>query len=107
MSEDLTDYDLENSIRCIAAKLDISGCSTENIKEVFEKIENVCPNAADILLERTFEKDKLRDYIASNPSIKVEGGSINGEGDPIFEKHWNNLVELYPMLLKAIDECMN
>ncbi len=105
MSDGLTDYDLENSIRCIAAKLDISGCSTETVNEVFEKIENACPEAAKILLERTFEKDKLRDYIARNPSIKVEDGLINGEGDPVFENHWSNLVKLYPVLLEAIDAC--
>jgi len=35
----------------------------------------------------------------------TENGYINGEGDPTFEAHWKNLVDLYPMLLEAIKKC--
>ena len=108
MSENYTDYDLENAIRQIAARLQIAGCSSNSGKpldELFSEIENRCPDAAEILLERTFEKDKLKDYIANSPPFPIVNGDIVGDGDPTFEEHWKNLVELYPMLLEAIKKC--
>ena len=108
MSKNFTDYDLENAIRQIAARLQISGCSPDSGKpldELFSEIEKCCPDAAEILLERTFEKDKLREYLAKYPPFPTINGNIDGEGDPTFEEHWNNLVKLYPMLLEAIKSC--
>jgi hypothetical protein len=108
MSETNTDYDLENSIRQIAARLQIAGWSPNSgkpLNELFSEIETRCPDAAEILLERTFEKDKLRAYLNNSPPFPTINGDIVGEGDAQFETHWNNLVSLYPMLLEAIKKC--
>ncbi len=109
MTENYTDYDLYRAILATAAKLGIEGCSPESgvsPKDVFSKIEERCPEAAQILLERTFEKDKLRNYIESSPRFpKAPNGGIDGEGDLTFELHWARLVELYPMLLDAVRKC--
>ena len=108
MSESYTDYDVENSIRQVAARLQIAGCSPDSgkpLNELFSEIEKRCPDAAEILLERTFEKDKLRDYLKNSPPFPTINGNIVGEGDPVFEAHWSILVGLYPMLLEAIKKC--
>ena len=108
MSDSYTDYDLENSIRQVAARLQIAGCSSSSGKpldELFSDIEQACPEAAEILRERTFEKDKLQSYIATRPSFPTVNGGINGEGDPTFEAHWKVLVVSYPMLIDAINAC--
>ena len=108
MSENFTDYDLENSIRQVAARLQIPDCSARSgkpLNELFSEIERRCPDAAAILLERTFEKDKLRDYLKKSPPVPTRNGNIVGEGDPEFETRWNNLVNLYPLLLEAIKRC--
>lgn len=109
MTENYTDYDLEHSIRTIAARLQIRGCCAPDgkpLNELFSEIEARCPDAATILLERTFEKDKLRDYLARSPPFpRTAIGDIDGTGDPTFEAHWQKLVDLYPMLLDAIKKC--
>jgi hypothetical protein len=108
MSENFTDYDLEDSIRQVAARLQIPGCSAgsgKSLNELFSEIADRCPDAAEILLERTFEKDKLRDYLKNSPPFPTINGNIAGEGDPEFETRWNNLVNLYPLLLEAIKKC--
>ena len=109
MSESYTDYDLDGSIRSVAARLQIAGCSVgsgKSPKDLFAEIEQRCPEAAEILLERTFEKDKLRRYLENAPTFpSTPTGDIDGTGDPLFEEHWTNLVNLYPMLLEAIKKC--
>lgn len=108
MTESYVDYDLEHSIRQVAARLEIAGCSHNSgrsIQELFSDIENYCPEAANILLEQTFEKDKLKNYLASRPPFPTINGYIDGEGDPTFEAHWKVLVDLYPMLNEAINAC--
>lgn len=108
MSENYTDYDLENSIRQVALRLDLAECSSSSGKplhELFSDIEEKCPEAAQLLLERTFEKDKLKSYIANKPQFPTINGAIISEGDPTFEAHWQALVNSYPMLLDAIEAC--
>ena len=109
MTENYTDYDLEHSIRTIAARLQIAGCSGSGgkpLKQLFADIEVRCPDAAQILLEKTFEKDKLRKYLESSPPFpRTPSGDIDGTGDTRFEEHWQKLVELHPLLLEAIQMC--
>lgn len=108
MSDDFSDYDLENVVRCIAAQLGISGCGQESgktAKELFSEIEKRCPGAAQVLLERTFQKDQLREYLANSPPFPRHNGNIIGEGDPEFMKHWDRLVASYPLLIEEIQKC--
>ena len=108
MTETYTDYDLENSIRCIAAQLGIEGCGRESGKrldEIFSEVETRCVGVAEILLERTFQKDQLRDYLAKSLPFPQHNGNIVGEGDPEFESHWNKLVASYPLLIAEIEKC--
>mgnify|MGYP001617534802 CR=1 FL=1 len=100
MTESYTDYDLENSIRCIAAQLGIEGCgqgSGKTPKEIFSEIEVRCPAAAEALLERTFQKDQLKEYLARSPDLPHH--------DPQYDIYWEKLVAAYPLLISAIEKC--
>jgi hypothetical protein len=111
MTENYTDYDLENAIRAIAERLRIEGFSIASgvrVNDLFSKIQERCPQAAGILLERTFEKDKLKSYLDRSPPLpRLPSGAIDGEGDATFETHWRNLVELHPILEDAINHCLS
>lgn len=111
MRETYTDYDLDNAIRAIAARLQIEGCSIGSgvsVNDLFARIQDRCPQAAEILLESTFEKDKLKSYLDRSPPLpRLPSGDIVGEGNAAFESHWRNLVDLYPMLEVAINQCLS
>ncbi len=108
MSENFTDYDLDIFIRKIATyirSIDQETISERSPKELFDEIQNHCPKAADILLERVFEKDKLKEYLKKSGMLPRANEDIIGDGDKFIEEQWKRLTELYPMLLDAIKQC--
>lgn len=102
---EFSDYDLENAVRILAAQLQIVGCSRKTPEELFSQIETCCPLAAQVFLERTFEKDKLRDCIKNLSGYPLKNGDIVSDGDLEIENGWIKLTELYPALIDAVKEC--
>lgn len=110
MTENYTDYDMESSIRKASIMLQIDGAVGTEAKspdELYKDIEEKCPKVAEIMLEQVFEKDKFKNYLESRAPLPRVNGNIISDGDEEFDKFWESLASLYPMLLDAIDECNN
>jgi Uma2 family endonuclease len=99
----LTDYDTPEVIRAAACMLEIPGFhpqSGRTLEELFEDIENLCPDVAATILEQTWQKDKLQAYLNSRPRTP-EGWIVVGD-DPELKRFYKGLCDLINLRYGAI-----
>lgn len=105
-NKDLTDYDTEQQIKNAATSLGIY-ISNKKIDDIFAELEEKCSAVTEIILEKTFEKDKLADYIGKHKATitKDEYGRIIVGFDPVLNSFVANDCHLYQLILEAINKC--
>jgi hypothetical protein len=105
--ETYTDYDTEKQIIFAAAQLGIS-FENRSTKDIYADIENKCPKVANLILERTNERDKVRAYILKNPEriVKNSSGDIEIGNDPFLNKFFSNDIDIiYAGIQEEINNC--
>ncbi len=104
--ETYTDYDTEKQIIFAAAQLGIS-VENRSTKAIYTDIENKCPKVADLILEKTNEKDKVKAYISEHPEriVKNSSGQIEIGSDPFLNKFVLNDIEIYAGIQEEIKNC--
>lgn len=101
-----TEYDMHVAVRVLAAKLGVL-VDVLSDEELFERIEEKCPEAAEIFLEKIFEKDKLKEYLQSAGRIPQNYVDIPIEGDSVLEKFFWDQDWLYFLLNESVADCLN
>jgi hypothetical protein len=101
--ESYTDYDTEKQIIFAAVGLGIS-FENKSTNNIFTEIENKCPKVADLILEKTNEKDKVKAYISQNPEriVKNSNGDIEIGNDLFLNKFVLNDIAIYADIQNAI-----
>lgn len=102
--EDFNDYEVDKLITNVASSLGIC-VENSSIENLFNEIEDKCPDAANIILSQTDQKDSLKNYLKNKKTMTLPSGSIYFEGDPQYDSYWVKIASLYPMLLEAIKQC--